>query len=299
MTICTSVDPSTQCQYSNAETIKAIDNNKYCIYTNGKIYRSTDTACEIAYGDSDKTGTYIFKSNSNGYSAAVIGTDINNLLIYECDTTSCKQLLQTNYLYSDTNFYYCKNDGLCDDVTSKFGNNKWCYLMGAPTISKSYPYLQYTSLHLCEKSENKISCIPNMIDGSFRDDDNIKNIIICKENTCSSVGGNITTGHAYILSLNKKYVVICKINVCSYVITEAEQYYIDGTNTQNLITCASDKCSSTNNSSGTFIDATNSESLNTITCTDDGCVSESGLKSLLIRIKKIFIIYIYVINFIL
>jgi len=156
MTICTSVESSTRCQYDNDETITTIDHNNYYIYIDGKFYKSLENSCEIAYGDTDKKGTFLFTSRDNSYASAIIETDKSNLLIYECHTTSCQQFLQTIYIYSTTNAYACDIDGLCNEITEIFSTNYWYYLMGTPTLSKSYPYLQYSSLQKCIKDDSNI-----------------------------------------------------------------------------------------------------------------------------------------------
>jgi len=292
LTICTSVESYTQCKYDNNGTTTPINENNYCIYADGKIYKSLENSCEIAYGDTDKTGTFLFANSNNGYASAVIGTDKSELLIYECNSTSCQQLLQTNYVYSTTNAFACDIDGLCNDITENFRTDSWYYLMGAPTLSKSYPYLRYSSLQKCIKddSNNKITCVSGMIKGSFIDDNNHRNVITCSNNSCISTGGNITPGNAYIVGLNRKYVIICSDKYCNNYegTTSSENYYIDAINSEYLITCTTNECVSTI-TPGTFIDGTNKDSFNTITCTYDGCISEPGKKEYK---KNFFFFYI-------
>jgi len=283
---CSDVTSSSQCKYNDNEgTSKSIDENNYCIYSDGRIYMSTDSECHIAYGDTDKTGIKIFKSSSSNNSSSLFTRsedDTSDLLIYECHSTSCNQLISTFYLESTTTkLYKCDEIGICEDISSSFSVGH--YQIGAPILSFSNSDLAYSNIINCSVENSPSSCssvsIPN---GYFIDKLNTDNVIHCNGEVCFSEIGTSVHGNVYIDIDFPGHIISCATSSCVSTsgLTPDGYAYIDASdnNSYSLITCTEYLCTKFDVSTQlsynplVYIDATTYT--NIITCTyDDGCYS--------------------------
>jgi len=259
-----------------------MDENNYCIYSDGKIYKSTNNECEIAYGDTSKTGTQIYKNvESKKYSLATPGVDTSNLIIYECDSTSCRQLISTFYLESNQHLYKCNEIGLCHDISTSF--SKGYYYIGAPILLSSPSKLAYSNVISCSTANIPSTCslipIPN---GYFIDKLNTDNIINCDGEVCFSDIGTSVQGYVYIDIETPGNIISCSSSPCISTPGETSNgyVYIDASDSKrnSLIICIVGSCSVFNVSAQitydklAYIDAT--ANTNIITCTyENGCYS--------------------------
>lgn len=119
----------------------------YCIYTDGKIYRSNDNACTAQ----TTQGTFLFKTNGNFYESITLdtsytGNDVG--LIYKCGASGadCKQIISSSFVVSEKYMYTCDKDGLCSKKTSI---NPGYYLVGPAGVVENEFYLSYGKLLKC------------------------------------------------------------------------------------------------------------------------------------------------------
>ena len=117
----------------------------------------------------------------------------------------------------------------------------------------------------------------------YIDSGNPGQVITCHSTSCISVKGSSLPGHAYIDSNNpeKKSIITCSNGNCSNPtigLTEANIYFIDGSDPTKIITCNSNNGCSSNTPTPTerlnFVDGLASE--RSITCNTNGCISTIG-----------------------
>jgi len=206
------------------------------------------------------------KSSDNFYVKAEFGKD-NKGYIYECDNTSCKQLISTNYLYVDDPahptvkyLYECDEVGFCNMINQ---SNEGYYLSGVSAYESNN--IINPKLIKCE-DQFIINCelvSPTPAVGYYIDGSNSKNIIECKTTTaCYSIPGSTDPAVAYIDISKKdnyindlgstvndltKHLITCQSGICKsedkcteITSNDKKFYFIDGSDFTKVITCSYD-----------------------------------------------------------
>ena len=112
LTKCLKADSNAPCYYKNGSGSDAIlGENKYCMFTDNKIYLSKSNACSAI---TDKA-IYLKSNDDLLYSKEDFGANIEQSygLIYRCDNT-CRQEISSLFKDETTNsIYSCNDNGLC------------------------------------------------------------------------------------------------------------------------------------------------------------------------------------------
>lgn len=231
----------------------------------------------------------------------------NSGLIYECQKDgSCTQYISTHYL-SDSSMYRCDASGTCADVSSSISSDYY-YISGKPNLSASKPYLTYSNVIQC--SEDTVSsCSTTLSNGNppngvFLDVMNNKNVVICNGTTCSSIGGSLEQGHAYIniMDSESKSIITCTTESCQSEspltgsTDSSDFFYISAMDITKIIKWSetSLNCSEPDGLSGNFIDGKNNDY--TITNTSHGYISLKGyIKFILMFFFSLFSLIMFII----
>ena len=223
MTRCKTVAPSAYCTYEDGSSGTNLPVGRFCIHTDGKIYKSIDGDCQ-AQGTQ---GSFLFKANGNFYESITLEssyTGNDSGLIYECGASgaNCKQVISSNIVVGDNKYMYsCDKDGLCSKKTSV---NPGYYLVGPPSVVSEKSYLSYgkllkctnTLLNICELIDtgtDPVTANDNYIDAASSD-----NIITCPGTTScysSAHGASATEPKYYIDGENKLNIITCNGSGCT------------------------------------------------------------------------------------
>ncbi|KAG4102844.1 hypothetical protein H8356DRAFT_930100 [Neocallimastix lanati (nom. inval.)] len=262
----------------------------------GFFYLNT-TKSKLVYCPSENNGTIVCSSitPSEGYYLNAARDDLTGAIITCLGTpVKCKKGNGTaDFSYIDAgkegNIISCAGTTCTTAPGSKMQGH--AYIDGTETTT---PNIMITY----DRSEGKfVSTTLDFVPKYYVDADDpekIKNIITCNNAGCTSSHGSTLPGHAYISGTDPE-----KMTLISYEDTDSDgeedafdvaddqiktdSYFIDGTNPKNLISCTvSGGCFSgappIPSGSVMLFKTDGVTAGNTITCTNEGCISSKGKK---------------------
>jgi len=264
ITFCSDIESSSSCKYLNEQGEKKdLEDNFYCIFTDGKFYISSNNSCSKI---NDKE--ILIKDNSNLYKKGTIGEQ--NGLIFSCDDSKCTQYISSYYLFNDeSNLYNCDNTGNCEIVKSI---NKGFYLSGSTN---------HDSLIYC-REEDITSCDYYSIKpGYYVNASVFMGLIYCSSNECITF--NSSTGiHTfyYLDGSNSANLIICNNSGCKSDKALPGYYTNNGRQNTNdlLIHCKDEKCEVVENKVGYYLNAGKVDNKSIlIKCTENYCNSINSI----------------------